>query len=365
MSKWDYGKGLPSIVNGTAETEAQLQQQAREAVARKLGIDPRSMVERRDKGSTEPRSIVENLGYAPVVDLKPTKIVHKEGEYGHPKFWKSEKEMTDYLTDSGKWSKKINKFRQDPAWVAEHNERFPKFKTTVLPNKEKQQPKAVTVDDWRKDNPRWKKHVADHLAKDMQTMHYNKDLGSWEDNFGEQRKGEEVFKEQQKISKMYKDQGVPESQNAKTVKQLQELKGYSQGGRVNAPYVKLNSAGNNLNAAGTANKKLSNEERRKQLYQKKWGLEEDHPYLKGIEEDLEAIDKKGKSWFSKHLKKENNKIAANDTSKGYYIPWYERMAASEAESLNQIKRTTWEQGGRVNPEPKYVTAQDVKNVYKT
>ena len=41
------------------------------------------------------------------------------------------------------------------------------------------------------------------------------------------------------------------------------------------------------------------------------------------------------------------------------------MAASEAESLNQIKRTTWEQGGRVNPEPKYVTAQDVKNVYKT
>ena len=40
MSKWDYGKGLPSIVNGTAETEEQLQQQAREAVARNLGIDP-------------------------------------------------------------------------------------------------------------------------------------------------------------------------------------------------------------------------------------------------------------------------------------------------------------------------------------
>ena len=55
--------------------------------------------------------------------------------------------------------KENKEFRKDPKWVAEHNARFPKFKTTVLPNKEKQQPKAVTVDDWRKDNPRWKKHV--------------------------------------------------------------------------------------------------------------------------------------------------------------------------------------------------------------
>jgi len=65
MSRWDYGKGLPSVLNGTAESEEQLQQQAREAVARKLGIDPRSMVERRDKGSTD-------LRYAPMIDLKPT-----------------------------------------------------------------------------------------------------------------------------------------------------------------------------------------------------------------------------------------------------------------------------------------------------
>ena len=44
MSRWDYGKGLPSVINGTAESEEQLQQQAREVVARKLGIDPQERV---------------------------------------------------------------------------------------------------------------------------------------------------------------------------------------------------------------------------------------------------------------------------------------------------------------------------------
>ena len=62
------------------------------------------------------------------------------------------------------------------------------------------------------------------------------------------------------------------------------------------------------------------------------------------------------------------KVEANktkiETNKGGYTPWYERMAAEEAENLNQIKRTSWEQGGKVNPEPKYVTAQDVQKVYE-
>ena len=45
------------------------------------------------------------------------------------------------------------------------------------------------------------------------------------------------------------DVADPINQNTKTVKQLQELKSWSQGGRVNAPHVKLNSAGTKLNAA--------------------------------------------------------------------------------------------------------------------
>ena len=49
--KYDYGMGLPAIINGTPETEEQLPQRARNVVAKRLGIDPRSMVERMDKGS--------------------------------------------------------------------------------------------------------------------------------------------------------------------------------------------------------------------------------------------------------------------------------------------------------------------------
>ena len=47
-----------------------------------------------------------------------------------------------------------------------------------------------------------------------------------------------------------------------------------------------------------------------------------------------------------------------------YVPWYDRMAQEEAEALNEVKRTAWETGGKVRPEPKYVSAQDVINVYQ-
>ena len=63
-------------------------------------------------------------------------------------------------------------------------------------------------------------------------------------------------------------------------------------------------------------------------------------------------------------KVEAKKAKADPTKGAHYIPWEQRMAQEEAESLNNIKRTTWEQGGRVTPEPKYVSAQDVINVYK-
>ena len=53
MRKSDYGNGLPAVLNGTAESEEQLQQRARNEVARKLGIDPRLMAEQKNKGSAD------------------------------------------------------------------------------------------------------------------------------------------------------------------------------------------------------------------------------------------------------------------------------------------------------------------------
>ena len=44
MRKYDYGMGLPSIVNGTTESEEQLQQRARNVIAKRLGIVPREML---------------------------------------------------------------------------------------------------------------------------------------------------------------------------------------------------------------------------------------------------------------------------------------------------------------------------------
>ena len=141
MRKYDYGMGLPSIVNGTTESEQQLQQRARNVVAKRLGIDPRSMVERMDKGSANHGSndIARTAAFNYEAGIDPTVTVKKPGEFGYPGFWKSQKELDDYLADKAKWSKRIHEFRQDPKWVAEHNQRFPSFKTTVIPKTKKQQ----------------------------------------------------------------------------------------------------------------------------------------------------------------------------------------------------------------------------------
>jgi len=68
--------------------------------------------------------------------------------------------------------------------------------------------------------------------------------------------------------------------------------------------------------------------------------------------------------FRNELGQEKGMMDAHRSNEGNYIPWHERMAQEEAEALNEVKRTAWEQGGKVKPEPKYVSAQDVKNVYQ-
>ena len=68
--------------------------------------------------------------------------------------------------------------------------------------------------------------------------------------------------------------------------------------------------------------------------------------------------------FRNKLDQEKGMMDAHRSNEGNYIPWHERMAQEEAEALNEVKRTAWETGGKVRPEPKYVTAQDVKNVYQ-
>ena len=333
MSRWDYGKGLPSVINGTAASEEQLQQEAREVVARKLGIDPSLMVERRDKRSAEP-----DLGYAPIVDLKPTKILHKPGEYGHPKFWKSEKEMTDYLTDSGKWSKRIKEFRQDPNWVAAHNKRFPSFPTKQLPKQSPQygvkkfsadqrdtfpynQGEALaTADAMDKAVANTKtrinqihKNPAAKIAEKQQSI---KDLQRVTDIAYKYSNDHWEHKPQWELDKKTGspiDVADPKTQNDKTVRQLQKLKTWSQGDKVNAPHVKLH-------AAGTAKPKPMPIVKYINTMNKLYGnAEEEHPADEHYMDQLNEIQKKGKSWLVKHLKKEDANAGVR------YIPREERI----------------------------------------
>ena len=100
--------GIRSIIPGV-KFDSEIKEELRSQTA----------IRKRLEAATTPELIQPpNLRFAPAVDLKPKEIMHKEGEYGHPGYWKSEKELDNHLTDSAKWSAKIKKFRQDPAWVA-------------------------------------------------------------------------------------------------------------------------------------------------------------------------------------------------------------------------------------------------------
>jgi len=217
-----------------------------------------------------------DVRFSPSIDLKPTKILHKDGEYGHPLYWKSEKEFTDYLANDAVKMKKAQKFRQDPAWVESHNKRFPKFKTTQLP-KEKQQPQyGVTPINGHDESTyayNQKEALATAGAMDQAVANTKTRINQIHKN-----PASKIIEKQQSIKDLqrvtdiaYKysndqwahkpewqldrktgspiDVADPKTQNDRTVKQLQNLKSWSQGGKVNAPHVKLNSAGNKLQAA--------------------------------------------------------------------------------------------------------------------
>ena len=78
-------------------------------------------------GTSPEKSPEDILLSAPIeIDITKYKPVKKTGF--------TPKELDNYMADQAKWKEKIRKFRQDPQWVKEHNERFGHIsKTTVLP----------------------------------------------------------------------------------------------------------------------------------------------------------------------------------------------------------------------------------------
>ena len=252
MSRDEGIRAIPGFTGIRNDKEIAEDERAKAIIKARLGI------------KDEPAPI--DLRYIPPLNI--TSITAAPAKKG----WKDDKEFEGYLADSAKMSAKIKKFRQDPDWVKEHNVRFPKFKTSVLPQH------GVKKFD-HNDPTTYPSHPDQKIA----------------------------LARADAIDKIN-----AQHQNAKTVSQLENLKSWSQGSKVNAPHVKLHAAG--------IKPKLTNEERRKIHYQKLYGLdkpktEEIHPADEHYMDQLNEIQKKGKSWFVKHLKKEDAAAGAKYISK--------------------------------------------------
>ena len=68
----------------------------------------------------------------------------------------------------------------------------------------------VTAMDWKKDNHRWKKHLAATMAEGQQTIFWKDQR--WVDKWDQERKPEEVLREQQEIQKSYDSIFTPKQQ---------------------------------------------------------------------------------------------------------------------------------------------------------
>ena len=85
--------------------------------------------------------------------------------------------------------------------------------------------------------------------------------------------------------------------------------------------------------------------------------------------DIVSYVNKINKLYSTNVEPENDKTIQQltklrDQEKERKEKWYDKMAKEEADHLNEIKRENWNSGGRVGAEPKYVSAQDVVNVYE-
>ena len=273
-------------------------------------------IRNRLEGMKTPEPVQPDLRFAPTVDLKPTKILHKEGEYGHPNYWKSEKEYEKHLISSPSKKQHNKAFNMGngilKASEAEKNKMADEYmrgggrdpngrsldqeiklgKDTWLKNQRpspqygvkpinshekstyayNQKEALATADamDQAVANTKTRinqihKNPASKIIEKEQSI---KDLQRITDIAFEHSNDQWAHKPKWELDRKTGspiDVADPINQNAKTVRQLQELKSWSQGGKVNAPHVKLHSAGTKLRAARKkdADKKLI-----------KWALEE-------------------------------------------------------------------------------------------
>ena len=236
----------------------------------------------------------------------------------------TDKELENYMKDQSKWKEKIRKFRQDPQWVKEHNERFPSFKTTVLP---KDKPykyesfansKVERITPVQKKRDQWNKKVEENKKKKpMNIVAYVDKMSNLYD--GNPRQYDDNGKPLNKTwSGGALKMAEEEAEHLNNIKRQT----WNKGGRV-GPEPKYVSAQDVINVydpkepkatpgqlKGLHQRLKNHNERTGQMKQVEgvidyYDPQDDHPYIQGKMEEIKAIEDKGKSWLVKHLRKQN------------------------------------------------------------
>ena len=225
----------------------------------------------------------------------------------------TEKDLERLLIDQAKGDRLVKKFRQDPKWVDEHNKRFPRFKTTVLPKEDpmKTPRQLETLKRWGLSKP---VGLGNNYKSDTRTPVQKK-----RDAYVEKQKW---INDDKKIKAFVKAEDptkgahyIPWEQRMaqEEAEHLNSIKRetWNNGGRVGhePKYVSAQDVINVYKPKVSEATPLQVKKLHQRLgnHNERTGElnthEDDHPYIKGIEEDLQRIDDKGKSWFSKHVRK--------------------------------------------------------------
>lgn len=246
------------------------------------------------------------LRASPTINLKAT-----------PKEETKEKPMNldKVLIDQAKGAEMVRKARQDPQWVDSYNKRFgPHFKTTVLP-KDKTVAQLQTLKNWGLAKPKTKAMPINTYVDKMNVLYSGQekrkvdDQGKWINDDKKLKafvKAEDPTKGAHYIP--WQDRmAQEEAEHLNSIKRQTWKNGGSVGPE--PKYVSAQDVQNVYDQPKASPVQMKQLHKRLQNHNQRTGefknlpKEEDHPYLKGIEEDLQRIDDKGKSWFSKHLKK--------------------------------------------------------------
>ena len=158
------------------------------------------------------------------------------------------------------------------------------------------------------------------------------------------------------VDKMVKKYDGPSPSQEDTINQLNKLKSWAQPtpiGLGNKYKSDIRSPNSKKRDAYVAKQKWINDQKKPEAFAKS-------------EDPTNYRYNKHTGTFRNELGQEETMMNAHKSNekKTKWPPGAVRFAQDEADHLNGIKKQTYEQGGRVGPKPKYVSAQDIVDLHE-